>query len=184
MREITFWEDRLTKQDKRDLLHAYKSIGIKRFHYCNAGEIDYTQYKWFVSYYTYIVGYTKTAIDGIIYMHISPYVFLKSRYIDSRTTKQQTNRWLKENEFDFSMQYLETVYLNALNNYPSLPLMHGDDYVVPRFNTNQIYVDEHGVRNEDAIDKVPFLKYSYSKNAIICVGETFDNGSITYTKYF
>ena len=184
MREITFWGDRLTKQGQRDLLHAYKAAGVKRFHYCNAGELDYTHFKWFISYYTYIIGYTQNVIDGTIYMHVSPYVFLKSRYIDSRTTKQQTNRWLKEHGFDFSMQYLETVYLNSLNNYPSLPLMHRDDYVVPRFNTNQLYVGEHGVRNEDVIDKVPFLKYSDSKNAIICVGEEIYTGSTIYTKYF
>ena len=184
MREITFWGDRLTKQGQRDLLHAYKAIGVKRFHYCNAGELDYIEYKWFVSYYTYIVGYSKTLIDGTIYMHISPYVFLKSRYIDSRTTKRQTNRWLKENGFNFSINSLETVYLNALHGNASYPLMHGDDYVVPRFNTNQLYVGEYGVRNEDVIDKVPFLKYNDNKNAIICVGETIDNGNVTYTKYF
>ena len=40
MREITFWEDKLTKQGQRDLLHAYKAAGVKRFHYCNAGELD------------------------------------------------------------------------------------------------------------------------------------------------
>lgn len=184
MREITFCGYKLSKQGQRDLLHTYKANGFKRFHYCNAGEIEYTTYKWFISYYTYIIGYKKTKIAGTIYMHISPYVFLKSRYIDSKTTKQQTNRWLKENGFDFSIQYLETVYLNALNNYPSLPLMHGNDYVVPRFNNNQLYIREYGVRNEDVIDKVPFLKYNEDKSAIICVGETFDNGSITYTKYF
>ena len=184
MREITFCGDRLTKQGQRDLLHAYKAMGVKRFHYCNAGELDYTTYNWFVSYYTYIIGYRKTKIAGTIYMHISPYVFLKSRYIDSRTTKKQTNRWLRENGFDFSMQYLETVYLNALNNVPSLPLMHGDDFVLPRFNNNQLYVGEYGVRNEDVIDKVPFLKYNEDKSTLICVGERFDNGNTTYTKYF
>ena len=107
-------------------------------------------------------------------MHISPYVFLKSRYIDSRNTKQQTNRWLSENGFDFSMQSLETVYQNALNGNASYPLMHGADYVVPRFNNNQLYVEEYGARNEYVIDKVPFLKYNEYKSALICVGETSD----------
>ena len=184
MREITFWGDRLSKQQQHDLLKTYRANNIKRFHYCNAGELDYTTYKWFVSYYTYIVGYTPTAIDGTIYMHISPYVFLKSHYIDSRTTKRQTNRWLRENGFDFSIQSLETVYQNASQGYASYPLMHGNDYVVPRFNNNKLYVGDYGVRNEDVIDKVPFLKYSESKNALICVGETIDNGNTTYTKYF
>ena len=184
MREITFCGDRLTKQGQRDLLHAYKAMGVKRFHYCNAGELDYTTYNWFVSYYTYIIGYRKTKIAGTIYIHISPYVFLKSRYIDSRTTKKQTNRWLKEHGFDFSMNSLETVYLNALHGNASYPLMHGDDFVLPRFNNNQLYVGEYGVRNEDAIDKVPFLKYNEDKSALICVGERFDNGNTTYTKYF
>lgn len=184
MREITFWGDALTKQEQRDLLHAYKNNDIKRFHYCNAGEIDYTTYRWFISYYTYIIGYRKTPINGFIHMHISPYVFLKSIYIDSRTTKQQTNRWLRENGFDFSMQSLETVYLNALNNKPSMPLMHGDDFVLPRFNNNQLYIGEYGARNEYVIDKVPFLKYNEDKSALICVGERFDNGNTTYTKYF
>ena len=184
MREITFWDDKLTKQGQRDLLHAYKAIGVKRFHYCNAGELDYKTYNWFISYYTYIIGYRKTAIAGTIYMHISPYVFLKSRYIDSRTTKKQTNRWLREHGFDFSMQSLETVYQNASHGYASYPLMHGDDFVLPRFNPNQLYVGEYGVKNEDVIDRVPFLKYTEDKKAIICVGETIDNGNTTYTKYF
>ena len=184
MREITFWGDKLTKQGQRDLLHTYKSNSIKRFHYCNAGELDYNTYKWFISYYTYIIGYRKTKIAGNIFMHISPYVFLKSRYIDSRTTKQQTNRWLKENGFDFSMQSLETVYQNASHGYASYPLMHGDDYVVPRFNNNQLYIGEYGARNEDVIEKVPFLKYNEDKSALICVGETIYNGNTIYTKYF
>lgn len=184
MREITFWGDKLTKQGQHDLLQTYKANDIKRFHYCNAGELDYTTYKWLISYYTYIIGYRKTKIAGNIFMHISPYVFLKSRYIDSRTTKKQTNRWLRENGFNFSMQYLEIVYLNSLNNKPSMPLMRGADYVVPRFNNNQLYIGEYGIRNEDVIDKVPFLKYNEDKSALICVGERIDNGNTTYTKYF
>ena len=56
MREITFWEDKLTKQEQRDLLHAYKGMDIKRFHYCNAGELDNSTCIWFISYYTYIIG--------------------------------------------------------------------------------------------------------------------------------
>ena len=185
MREITFWGDKLTKQGQRDLLHAYKENSIERFHYCNAGELDYNTYRWFISYYTYIIGYRKTKINGTIYIHISPYVFLKSRYIDSRTTKQQTNRWLTEHGFDFSMQYLETVYLNALNNKPSLPLMHGADYVVPRFNHTQNYISGNSNNlHKLVINKVPYLKYSEDKSALICVGETIDNGNTTYTKYF
>lgn len=182
MREITFWGNRLTKQGQHDLLQAYKAAGVKRFHCCNAGELDYTTYTWFVSYYTYIIGYSKPAIDGIIYMHISPYVFLQSRYIDSRTTKRQTNRWLKENGFNFSMQSLDAVYQNASHGHALYPLRHGDDYVLPRFNSNQLYVG--GAKNEDVIDRVPFLKYTEDKNAIICVGETIKTCDTTYTKYF
>ena len=181
MREITFWGDMLTKQGQRDLLHAYKAAGIKRFHYCNAGELNYTHFKWFVSYYTEILGYTQDAKDGTIYMHVEPYVFLKSRYIDSRTTKQQTNRWLNEQGFDFSMQYLETVYLNALNNKPSMPLMHGDDFVLPRFNHTQAYINGN---HERVIDKVPYLKYSEDNKALICVGESINNGNEFYVRYF
>lgn len=181
MREITFCGDMLTKQDQNDLLHAYKANGVKRFHYCNAGEIDYTQYKWFVSYYTYIVGYKQDVKDGTIYMHVNPYVFLKSRYIDSRTTKQQTNRWLKENGFNFSMNSLETVYLNALHGNASYPLMHGDDFVLTRFNHYQTYINEH---HERVINKVPYLKYSEDHKALICVGEAIHNGNAFYVRYF
>lgn len=181
MREITFWGDALTKQGQRDLLHTYKSNGIKRFHYCNAGEIDYTHFKWFVSYYTYIIGYTQDVIDGTIYMHVNPYVFLKSSYIDSRTTKKQTNRWLRENGFDFSMQSLETVYQNASHGYASYPLMHGADFVLPRFNHTQSYID---ARHERVIDKVPYLKYSENHKALICVGEGIHTGNTFYVRYF
>lgn len=186
MREITFWEDKLTKQGQQDLLHAYKDAGINRFHYCNAGELNYTHFKWFISYYTYIIGYTQNAVSGIIYMHVNPYVFLKSRYIDSRTTKRQTNRWLNEKGFDFSMQYLETVYLNALNNYPSLPLMRGDDFVLPYFNHTQTYVSDNDLhtRNELVINKVPYLKYSEDHKSLICVGESIKTDNTFYVRYF
>lgn len=185
MREITFWGDALTKQGQRDLLHTYKAAGIKRFHYCNAGELNYTHFKWFVSYYTEILGYTQDAVSGTVYMHVHPYVFLKSRYIDSRTTKQQTNRWLKEHGFDFSMQYLETVYLNALSNKPSYPLMHGADFVLPLFNHSQTYISDNGTKRcEHVINKVPYLKYSEDHKELICVGEAIHNGNEFYVRYF
>ena len=181
MREITFWDDKLTKQGQRDLLHAYKAAGVKRFHYCNAGELDNEHFNWFISYYTYIIGYTKNAKDGTIYMHVNPYVFLKSRYIDSRTTKRQTNRWLEEHGFDFSMNSLETVYQNASHGYASYPLMHGDDFVLPRFNHTQSYINGH---HERVIDKVPYLKYSEDNKALICVGDAIHTGNTFYVKYF
>lgn len=184
MREITFWGDALTKQGKHDLLDAYKNAGVKRFHYCNAGELNYAHITWFVSYYTYIIGYTKYAVNGTIYMHVCPYVFLKYRYINSRTTKKQTNRWLREQGFDFSMQDLESAYLNAMVGFASEPLMHGNDYVLPRFKNNQMYLSEYGAQNGDAIEKVPFLKYTEDKRAIICVGEQRKNGIVTPTKIF
>ena len=178
------YNDYLSDNERKELIKCYRKHNIKQFHYCNAGELDYTTYTWFVSYYTYIIGYSKPAIDGIIYMHISPYVFLKSRYIDSRTTKKQTNRWLKENGFNFSVQSLETVYQVASRGSASYPLRHGDDFVLPRFNNNQLYIGEYGVRNKDVIDRVPFLKYTDDKKAIIRVGETIKTCDTTYTKYF
>lgn len=181
MREITFWGDKLSKQGQRDLLHAYKAAGVKRFHYCNAGELYYTHFKWFISYYTYIIGYIQDAIDGTIYMYVNPYVFLKSRYIDSRITKQQTNRWLRENGFNFSMQGLETVYQIASHGYASYPLMHGDDFVLPTFIHTQKYINGN---NERVIDKVPYLKYSENNKALICVGEAINTGNTFYVRYF
>lgn len=186
MREITFWGDRLTKQDQRDLLKTYKAAGVKRFHYCNAGELEYTHFKWFISYYTYIIGYTQNVIDGTIYMHVNPYVFLKSRYIDSRTTKQQTNRWLKEKGFNFSMNSLETVYQNASNMFASYPLMHGADYVLPYFNHTQNYVSDNDLHtlHEFVINKVPYLKYSEDHKSLICVGESIKTDNTFYVRYF
>ncbi len=181
MREITFWGDKLSKQGQQDLLHAYKDAGIKRFHYCNAGELDYEHFKWFISYYTYIIGYTQNAVSGTIYMHINPYVFPKSRYIVSRTTKRQTNRWLRENGFDFSMQSLETVYQNASHGFASYPLMHGDDFVLPRFNHTQSYING---KHDLVIDKVPYLKYNEDNKSLICVGESIHTGNAFYVKYF
>lgn len=186
MREITFCGDSLTKQAQRDLLHAYKAAGVKRFHYCNAGELDYTHFKWLISYYTYIIGYTQNAISGIIYMHVNPYVFLKSRYIDSRTTKRQTNRWLKETGFNFSMNSLETVYQNASHGYASYPLMHGDDFVLPYFNHTQTYLGDNDLHKLHAvvINKVPYLKYSKDNKSLICVGESIKTDNTFYVRYF
>lgn len=182
------FDDYQTREEQRKLLQAYKRAGIKRFHYTNSGILEYTHFKWFVSYYTFILGYTTNDVTKDVYMHVNPFVFLKDEYRNSPTTNRQANRWLAENGFEFTVQGLENVYKNAVNGIASYPMTRVVDgittYVLPCFNHYQKYLNgtfPHS--HEHAIDKVPWLAYNEHQNSLVRVGWSINDGNTFGVKY-
>lgn len=181
--------DYQTKEEQRKLLQAYKRAGIKRFHYTNSGTLEYTHTTCFVSYYTFIVGYTTNDLTKDVYMHIDPFVFLKDYYRNSPTTNRQVNRWLSENGFDFTIQGLENVYKNAVNGIASYPMqryVEGTAAVLvhPYFNHYQTYLNDSWPNShQKAIDKVPWLEYSEHQNSLVRVGWFIDDGKTFEVKH-
>ena len=181
--------DYQTKEEHKKLMQAYKQARIKRFHYTNSGTLEYTHFKWFVSYYTFIVGYTTNDVTKDVYMHVNPFVFLKDEYINSSTTNRQTNRWLKENGFDFTIQDIARLYDNAINGIASYPLqryVEGTAAVLvhPSFNHYQTYINDDGSQShERAIDKVPWLAYSEHQNSLVSVGWSINDENTFGVKY-
>ena len=175
--------DYQTREEQRKLSQAYKRAGIKRFHYTNSGTLEYTHFKWFVSYYTFIVGYTTNDATKDVYMHVNPFVFMKDKYRKSPTTNRQANRWLAENGFDFTIQGLANVYNNAINGIASYPMQRYVDstaatLVLPRFNHYQTYLNDDGSQShERAIDTVPWLTYSEYQNSLDRVGWSINDGN-------
>lgn len=187
-----------TREEQHKLLQAYKRADIKRFHYTNSGTLEYTHFnsstleythfKWFVSYYTFILGYTTDDVTKDVYMHVNPFAFLKDEYRNSPTTNRQANRWLKENGFEFTIQGLEHVYNNAINDIASYPMTRVVDgittFVLPRFNHTQTYIHEDGTKkHKRAIDKVPYLAYDEHQNSLVRVGWAINDGNTFGVKY-
>lgn len=182
------FDDYQTREEQRELLQAYKRAGIKRFHYTNSGTLEYTHFKWFVSYYTFIVGYTTNDVTKDVYMHINPFVFLKDEYRTSQTTNRQANRWLKENGFDFTIQGLENVYKNAVNGIASYPMTRVVDdittYVLPCFNHYQTYLNDSWPNShQKVIDIVPWLAYNEHKDCLVRAGWSINDGNTFGVKY-
>ena len=183
------FDDYQTKEEQRKLLQAYKRAGIKRFHYTNSGTLEYKRFKWFVSYYTFIVGYTVDAVTKDVHMHVNPFVFMKESYRNSPTTNRQTNRWLAENGFEFTVQRLAHVYDNAIHGIESYPMQRyikGTAAVLvhPHFNQYQTYLNYDGSQSHElAIDKVPWLAYSEYKNYLVRVGCSINDGNTFGIKY-
>lgn len=181
--------DYQTRDEQRELLKAYKRAGIKRFHYTNSGTLKYTHVTWFVSYYTFIVGYTTNDATKEVYMHVNPFVFMKESYRNSQTTNKQANRWLKENGFEFTVQGLAHVYDNATNGIASYPMQRyvegtGAVLVLPRFNHYQTYLNaEWPNKHQKAINKVPWLAYNEYKNSLVRVGWSINDKNTFGVKY-
>lgn len=181
----------ITRREKniKKLMQAYKRAGIKRFHYTNSGTLEYTHLKWFVSYYTFILGYTINDVTKDVYMHVNPFVFMKDDYGNSQTTNRQANRWLKENGFEFTVQRLAHVYDNAIHGIVSYPMQRYVEgtaavLVLPRFNHYQTYLNDSWPHShEKAIDKVPWLAYSEHKNCLVRVGWSINDGNTFGVKY-
>ena len=183
------FDDYQTKEEQRKLLQAYKRAGIKRFHYTNSGTLEYTHTTWFVSYYTFILGYTIDDVTKDVYMHVKPFVFLKDEYRNSPTTNRQANRWLAENGFDFTIQGLANVYNNAVNGIVSYPMQRyvegtAATLVLPRFNHYQSYLNaDWSNKHQKAIDKVPWLAYNEYKNLLVRVGWSINDKNTFGVKY-
>lgn len=183
------FDDYQTQEEHKKLMQAYKRAGIKRFHYTNSGTLEYTHFKWFVSYYTFILGYTNDAVTKDVYMHVNPFVFLKDEYRNSPTTNRQTNRWLAENGFEFTIQDIAHLYDNAIHGIESYPMqryVEGTPAVLvhPSFNHYQEYINDDGSHSHQrAIDKVPWLAYSEYQNTLYRVGWSIDDGNTFGVKY-
>lgn len=183
------FDDYQTQEEQRKLLQAYKRAGIKRFHYTNSGTLEYTHFKWFVSYYTFILGYTTDDVTKDVYMHVNPFVFLKDEYRNSPTTNRQANRWLSENGFEFTIQDIAHLYDNAIHGIASYPMQRyvegtAATLVLPRFNHYQAYLNDDGSQShERAIDKVPYLAYNEYQNSLVSVGYTINDKNTFGVKY-
>lgn len=182
------FDDYKTREEQRKLSQAYKRAGIKRFHYTNSGTLEYTHVKWFVSYYTFILGYTTNDVTKDVYMQVNPFLFLKDEYRNSQTTNRQANRWLAENGFEFTVQGLAHVYDNAVHGIASYPMTRFVDgittYVLPRFDHFQKYLNDDGSdSHQRAIEKVPWLAYSEHQNSLVRVGWAINDGSTFGVKY-
>ena len=179
--------DYQTRDEQRKLLQAYRRAGIKRFHYTNSGTLEYTHFKWFVSYYTFIVGYTTNTRD--VYMHVNPFVFMKDEYRNSPTTNRQANRWLSENGFDFTIQDIARLYDNAINGIASYPMqryVEGSFAVLvhPHFNHYQTYLNDSWPHShQKAIDKVPWVAYNEHQNSLVRVGWSINDKNTFGVKY-
>lgn len=183
------FDDYQTREEQRKLSQAYKRAGIKRFHYTNSGTLEYTHFKWFVSYYTFIVGYTTNDVTKDVHMHVNPFVFLKDEYRNSPTTNRQANRWLSENGFDFTIQDIARLYYNAVNGIASYPMQRYVDgtaavLVHPHFNHYQTYLNDSWPHShQKAIDKVPWLAYNKYQNSLVRVGWSINDGNTFGVKY-
>lgn len=193
------FDDYQTKEEHKKLMQTYKLAGIKRFHYTNSGTLEYTHFnsdtleythfKWFVSYYTFIVGYTTNDVTKDVYMHVNPFAFLKDEYRNSPTTNKQTNRWLKENGFDFTIQDIAHLYDNAIHGIASYQMQRyvkgtAALLVLPRFNHCQAYLNKDGTQSHKrAIYKVPYLAYDEYQNSLDRVGWVINAGNTFGVKY-
>ena len=184
------FDDYQTKEEQRKLLQAYKRAGIKRFHYTNSGTLEYTHFKWFVSYYTFIVGYTTDDLTKDVYMNVNPFVFMKESYRNSSTTNRQTNKWLQEHGFEFTVQNIAYIYGNAINGIDSNIILQRYVKGTPAglvhlyFNHTQTYLNKDGSKSHKrAIDKVPYLKYNEHQNSLVRVGWSINDGSTFGVKY-
>lgn len=185
--------DYLTRKETSELHKTYKRAGIKRFHYTNSGTLEYmhskyTQATCFVSYYTFILEYEIDDVTKDVYMKVNPFVFMKESYSNSPTTNRQTNRWLAENGFKFTIQGLENVYKNAVNGIASYPLTRVVDdittYVIPYFNHYQTYLNDDDQQSHKlAIDRVPWLAYNEHQNALVRAGWSINDGNTFGVKY-
>ena len=178
--------DYLTRDEQKELLNAYKSAGMERFHYMNAATLDYSKVSWFYSYYTAIVGAMYNSKTEHAYVFVSPYIWdAEYYYTNSSTTKRQANRWLKERGFDFTVQGLRTAYRLHNQGLASSPLYMGDGtLVVPRYLHDDITIDKYGnTRHEHHTDTVPHVAYSDDGKALMVLGRDITDGNVHQIVY-
>lgn len=169
--------DYQTRDEQRKLLQAYKKAGMKRFHYTNSATLKYTKIEWFVSYYTFTIGYMIDDRTNESYICVNPFVFMKDCYRNSQTTNKQCNRWLEENGFEFTVQDIAYVYDNAIHGIDSNIILQRYVKGTPAelvnlyFNHTQTYLNEDGTQSyQRATNKVPIVRYNEYQNSLVCVG--------------
>lgn len=174
------FDEALTREKTAELRRAYKAANMQQFHSMNAATINVGDIKWLYSYYTAIVGFRKCDNDAIAYIYVQPFIWDTNYYINSRTTNKQTNRWLKEHGFCFSVSTLRDIYTNAKQGLSSYPLyMQDGTLVIPRFSSSQYTLDYYGViTNELHCNEVPWLKYSDDNSALIKDGRYVHFGDV------
>lgn len=177
--------DYLTRDEQKELLNAYKSAGMERFHYMNAATLEYSKVSWFYSYYTAIVGTMYNSKTGHAYVFVSPYVWDYEYCKISSTTNRQTNRWLKEHGFDFTVQGLRDTYRLHHQGLASSPLcMNDGTLVVPRYVHDDITIDKYGnTRHEHHTDTVPHVAYSDDGSALVVLGRDVTAGNVHQVVY-
>lgn len=172
--------DYLTRDEQKELINAYKSADMKRFHYMNAATLDYSEVSWFYSYYTAIVGTFYNVKTDHSYVLVSPYVWDYENCKFSNTTKRQTNRWLKEHGFDFTVQGLRYAYrLHAQGLASSRFCMDDGTLVVPRYLHNSITLNKYGTARHYHYytNTVPYVAYSDDGKSLMVLGQDITSGS-------
>lgn len=172
--------DYLTREEQKELLHAYKSAGMERFHYMNAATLEYSEVSWFYSYYTAIVGTTYNNKTEHAYVFVSPYVWDYENCRFSSTTNRQANRWLEERGFEFTVQGLRNAYRLHSQGLASSPFCMDDGtLVVPRYVNNDITINKYGIRHyHHHTSVVPFVAYSDDGKALTVLGRDLTEGNV------
>lgn len=172
--------DYLTRDEQKKLLDAYKSAGMERFHHMNAATLEWSAVSWFYSYYTAVVGTTYSNTTEHAYVHVSPYVWDYENYRLSSTTSKQTNRWLEERGFEFTVQGLRNAYRLHSQGLASSPLYMDDGtLVVPRYVHNDVTLNKDGTRNyHHHASDVPFVAYSDDGKALTVLGRDITEGNV------
>lgn len=177
--------DYLTREEQKELLHAYKSAGMERFHYMNAATLEYSEVSWFYSYYTAIVGTTYNIKTEHAYVFVSPYVWDYENCMFSSITNRQANRWLEERGFEFTVQGLRNAYRLHSQGLASSPFCMDDGtLVVPRYVHNEITLNKYGERNyHHHASEVPFVAYSDDGKALMVLGRDITEGNVHQVVY-
>ena len=174
--------DYLTRDEEKELLNAYKSAEMERFHYMNAATLNYSKVSWFYSYYTAIVGAMYNANTGHAYVFVSPFIWDAGYYYTkASTTKRQANRWLKERGFDFTVQGLRNAYGLHSHGLASSPLYKDDGtLVVPRYLHNSITLTKHGTARHYHYytNTVPYVAYSDDGKSLMVLGRDITVGNV------
>ena len=173
--------DHLTREEQKELLNAYKSAGMERFHYMNAATLEYSEVSWFYSYYTAIVGTMYSNKTGHAYVFVSRYVWDYENFSFSSTTNRQANRWLKERGFDFTVQGLRNAYRLHSQGLASSPLYMDDGtLVVPRYKHDVITLNKYGTARHYThhVNEVPHVAYSDDGKALMVLGRDITEGNV------
>ena len=178
--------DYLTRDEQKELLNTYKSAGMERFHYMNAATLNYSEVSWFYSYYTAIVGAMYNSKTEHAYVLVSPYIWDYRYCTQSSTTDRQTNRWLKERGFTFTVQGLSHAYRLHSQGIASSPLYMDDGtLVVPRYLHNSTTLNKYSAARHYHYytNIVPYVAYSDDGKSLMVLGRDITKGNVHQVIY-